>query len=140
MIPKNFEILNSIKQFKNQTSNKVPEGEIKTWNPGKQVITGSAGLLGVIGGGGLKLLSKGAKVASNLFSKSSKVTVKSVPIATTSSAVKSSGPLIINNKIIKEMPTAAESTKWATRLKTKRKPVSNYTYHGPKRTGSSNTW
>jgi hypothetical protein len=42
MIPKNLGIVNSIKEFKNQTSNKVPEGEIKIWNKGKPNMVGSS--------------------------------------------------------------------------------------------------
>ena len=42
MIPKNLGIVNSIKEFKNQTSNKVPEGEIKIWNKGKPNIIGGS--------------------------------------------------------------------------------------------------
>tara|TARA_R110002020_G_C15925489_1_gene743282 strand:+ start:129 stop:617 length:489 start_codon:yes stop_codon:yes gene_type:complete len=41
------------------------KGEIKTWNEGEPNITGSSGLLGVIGGGGLKVLSKLWKTFAN---------------------------------------------------------------------------
>ena len=41
------------------------KGEIKTWNEGEPNIIGSSGLLGVIGGGGLKVLSKLWKTFSN---------------------------------------------------------------------------
>ena len=91
MVPKlkNLEIRNTIKKFQANTSNNTPEGynmtpnvseedakkvrdkydatymkgdgEIKTWNDGKKVITGSSGLLGVIGGGALKLVGSGLK-------------------------------------------------------------------------------
>ena len=52
------------------------KGEIKTWNEGEPNITGSSGLLGVIGGGGVKVLSKLWKTFTNAPKQYTKVITK----------------------------------------------------------------
>ena len=55
---KNYsEIINTIKQFQKQTSNKNPEGILVDMP--KQNVLGSSGPFGFIGGGGFKVLKKG---------------------------------------------------------------------------------
>ena len=66
------------------------KGEIKTWNEGQPNIIGSAGSLGAIGAGGIKLgvglLKKGLSKIKGFFKPSLQ---------------HSSRPLIINNKVVK---------------------------------------
>ena len=78
---KNYsEIINTIKQFQKQTSNKNPEGMLV--HMPKQNVLGSSGPFGFIGGGGFKVIKKGFDLIKSTV-KSNRLNLQSAAQQTT---------------------------------------------------------